>query len=396
MNSDPGNSWKPLRAGTLGPAHVGIPSVSEASQMNPAPRHESLFRCPISGMPLRVATAGELHVLNTDIESRTRMCQDGTPVASKLEAALCTSDLRHVYRVEEGIYWLLPGLAITAAAESRPLDGRPEKAVVQTFYDEYGWVKRDDGLYRDTADFTDTREIARSYQRICNARIARHLAGGTYLLDAASGAIPLPEYLSLSDGYATRICLDFSTRALREAQAKLGSRGLYVLGDITCLPFRDGSIDDVISLHTIYHVPEAQQATAVDELVRVVRPGGRVVIVYVWPRSLAMDFLTSLRSKLGIVLRLGRPPRGARAATTAAKTSPSLYFKPQGFDWYRRAVEKNHGAKLRVWALVDSFRFLPDGVVGKLSLGLIRCLEGVMPRMAGRLGKYPMFVVKKS
>ncbi len=364
--------------------------------MNPSPSHESLFRCPVSGLPLRAATADELHVLNTDIESRTRMCQGGTPVASRLLAALCTSDLRYVYRVQDGIYWLLPGLAITAETECRARDTGAEKSIVQKFYDEYGWVKRDDGLYRDTADFTDTREIARAYQRICNARIARHLAGGTYLLDAASGAIPLPEYVSLSGGYVTRMCLDFSIRALREAQAKIGTRGLYVLGDITCLPFRDGSIDDVISLHTIYHVPEAQQSTAVDELVRVVRPEGRVVSVYVWPRSLAMDLFMSVRSIVGDVLRLRRPPRITWATTTAATTSPSLYFKPQGFDWYRQSLEDRHGAKLRVWALVDSFRILPNGFTGRLGLGLIRCVERLAPRLAGRLGKYPMFVVRKS
>lgn len=312
---------------------------------------------------------------------------------------MCTQDVRYVYRIEDGIYWLLPGLAITNVNDSGACDGSREKNVVRAFYDEYGWVKRDDGLYQDTADFTDTRDIARTYQRICNRRIARHLAGGNYLLDAASGAIPLPEYLTLSDGYAVRVCLDFSTRALREAQSKLGNRGLYVLGDITCLPFRDGSMDDVISLHTIYHVPETQQATTVDELVRVVRPGGHVVIVYVWPRSVAMDLITSLRRSVGFVLRFGRTPRGCTQTTSvdANKTvPPSLYFKPQGFEWYRRAVAQKHRGRLRVWALADSYRFLPNGISGKLCLVIVRCLESIAPGLAGRVGKYPMFVIKKA
>jgi ubiquinone/menaquinone biosynthesis C-methylase UbiE len=70
---------------------------------------------------------------------------------------------------------------------------------------------------------------------------------------------------------------------------------------MTHLPFASGSIDDAISLHTLYHVPAADQAAAVAELVRVLRPGGRVVIVCKWDKSSVMDWLFRVRSSLGSV-----------------------------------------------------------------------------------------------
>jgi SAM-dependent methyltransferase len=357
---------------------------------------QHLFRCPVTGEPLREATPKDLVRINADIEARAYVCRDGTPVSSRLSAALCTADLKHVYRAEDGVFWLLPGLAIVPVGEVVVGHADPDKTVVQEFYDEYGWVKREDGLYSDTADFTDTRPIARDYQVACNRRISLQLRRGTYLLDVASGAVPLPEYLAFSDGYTRRICVDFSIRALREAQGKLGDRGLYVLGDITQLPFLDRAIDDVISLHTIYHVPQAQQTTAVDELVRVVKPGGRVLIVYVWPSSLAMDAVARLRRLLGAIKRRGRPAPRATVSAEHKSIKPSLYFCPQGFDWYRRDIEERHGAKLRVWAFADSYRALPGGAAGRVCMQMIRGLETLMPRWAGRWGKYPMFVIDRA
>jgi hypothetical protein len=97
---------------------------------------------------------------------------------------------------------------------------------------EYGWMKDLSGSYNDTADFTDTRSVSAYYCRACNRRIARQLRSGRYLLDAASGLIPHVDQIQFSTHYDFRICLDFSITALHEAKAKLGAKGLYVLGDI--------------------------------------------------------------------------------------------------------------------------------------------------------------------
>lgn len=255
-------------------------------------------------------------------------------------------------------------------------------------------------MFNDTAVFTEVRPEVQGYRETCNARIRKWLVGGEVLLDVASGAIPHPEYLDYSTGYDTRICIDFSVLALREAQKKLGDKGLYIIGDITKLPLANGCIDGVISLHTIYHVPQTEQTNAVDELVRVTRPGGRVLIVYVWARSWAMTVVFKLRGWLGYIRRLGRasPVSGStKAAVDGAM--PELYFHPQNYDWFASEVASRHGAKLRVWSAVSSTfqtRFFTKNIVGRITIRLVVFFEDRFPQLAGRIGQYPLFVITRS
>jgi ubiquinone/menaquinone biosynthesis C-methylase UbiE len=48
--------------------------------------------------------------------------------------------------------------------------------------------------------------------------------------------------------------------------------------DATALEFEDGSFDALVSFHAIEHIPDIDGALA--EMVRVVRPGGTLVLVY--------------------------------------------------------------------------------------------------------------------
>ena len=143
---------------------------------------------------------------------------------------------------------------------------------MQAFYDEFGWVKNPAGYFNDTVAFTETRSCARRYQLRCNERILTLLGRGKFLLDVASGAIPHAEYREHSRHYRTRICVDFSIRALHEARAQISDHGLFILGDITRLPLASDAIDAIISLHTVYHLPSDKQILACDELMRVARP----------------------------------------------------------------------------------------------------------------------------
>ena len=270
--------------------------------------HEAILLCPISRQPLSLLSEDEIGEANSAIVGALlrHANADARPLAG---GALGTPDRKVIYRIEDDIACLIPELAIAAKHDGNARDR--DSAVVQRFYDEYGWSKNQAGSYNDTADFTDMRAVTAYYYSACNRRVARQLRRGRYLLDAASGAIPHQDYIPFSAHYDFRVCLDFSITALREPKAKLGPKGLYVLGDITCLPLASDSIDDVISLHTIYHVPRAMAATAVDELVRVVRPGGRVVIVATWASSplmsVAMKGRAGLEKLKGVLRARPRP-----------------------------------------------------------------------------------------
>jgi SAM-dependent methyltransferase len=241
---------------------------------------------------------------------------------------------------------------------------------------------------------SDPRSAVRDYQRRCNERIVGQLSRGRFLLDVASGPIPHPEYLDHSRNYDVRVCVDFSIRALREARRQLGDRGLYLLGDITRLPLAADVIDAVISLHTIYHLPANEQAAAIDELERVVRPGGRVVVVYTWRSSLLMQVIFRARSMAGKIRHLFRRPVPPGAAPSMA----ALFFCPQDHGWFVREVASRRRVRLRVWSAVSAAfhdRFVPENRAGRAVLWAVARLEDWCPRFCGRFGQYPLFVLDK-
>jgi uncharacterized protein YbaR (Trm112 family) len=356
--------------------------------------------CPVSKGPLTLLRAEELGSINQAMAKGELLLADGSRVAMKLtQFALGSSDRRYIYRLEDGIPWLLPALAIVRAEDAKMTGLDATRRIVQTFYDEFGWVKNNAGFYNDTSEFTDVRPTSQKYWSACNSRITAQLRSGTYLLDAASGAIPSVSYLEFSKNYKFRVCLDFSIRALREAQRKLGECGLCVLGDLTNLPFASGSIDDAISLHTLYHVPAADQATAVAELVRVVRPGGRVVIVSEWDKSPLMDWIARTHNALGRVKRamLGRK-RAVTSAASSHATRPPLYYSPTSYGWFAENVRDRYHAELRLWSSTGTDfhkRYFSDTKVGRFMARFLLNIEGALEPLAARLGEYPMFVISK-
>ena len=108
------------------------------------------------------------------------------------------------------------------------------------------------------------------------------------MLDAGSGPVQYPEYLTYSNGFDFRICVDISFLALKEAQKKIGMKGIYILGDVTNIPLQDNVVDGAVSLHVIYHVPKEEQVTAIRELHRVLKPASSAALVYSWPNSSLM------------------------------------------------------------------------------------------------------------
>jgi SAM-dependent methyltransferase len=359
--------------------------------------HEAILRCPTTRQALSLLSESEIAGTNAAIGSG--LLRHANAEARPLESsALGTPDRKVIYRIEDDVACLLPELAISATHEGEASRDE-DSAGVRRFYDEYGWRKNPSGSYNDTADFTDTRAVSAYYGSACNHRIVRQLRSGRYLLDAASGPIPHAGYLQFSKNYDFRICLDFSITALREAKAKLGAKGLYVLGDITRLPFAEASIDDVISLHTIYHVPRALLATAVDELVRVVGPDGRVVIVSTWASSPLMGTAMKGRSALGKLKRLllGRL-RPAPAPAPDTPQTHELYFAPFDYDRYRSEIASRHPTTLRLWSSTSvpfQKAFFADNRVGLLSAKLVLTAERLLEPLAARYGQYPMFVVDK-
>jgi SAM-dependent methyltransferase len=109
------------------------------------------------------------------------------------------------------------------------------------------------------------------------------------VLDAGCGPGLLATYLAPCARHVTGT--DVTLAMIEASRARAAAAGLANLtfceGDMLALPFRDGTFDRTCTRFTFHHVPEVLRAFA--ELVRVTRPGGRVVLMDAAPPASKRD-----------------------------------------------------------------------------------------------------------
>ena len=250
---------------------------------------------------------------------------------------------------------------------------------VREFYEGGGWESDESGATLDARLWEDLRPGAAEYVTACRRKVLSHLPRtGHLLLDAGSGPIQYPEYVEYSDGFSRRVCMDVSLEALKQARARLGSRGLYVCASLPEVPFGDNEFDAVISLHTIYHVEAEEQEVAVRQLIRVAKPNARIVIVYANPDRL--------------LLRIKRRIRPKRKAANDRK----MYYHAHPLSWWQRFAGES-SLKMLPWrALVAQESALISGRrVAKLLLRLVLGFEKRFPGLMTHVGAYPLIVLTK-
>ncbi|MCJ7519869.1 MAG: class I SAM-dependent methyltransferase [Anaerolineaceae bacterium] len=270
---------------------------------------------------------------------------------------------------------------------------------VRQFYDAVGWQQVSEGIYQN-AQYEDLRPVSREYIQKCHLRINRHLQhSGKYLLDAGSGPIQYPEYLSYSEGYRYRVCLDISIVALKDARDRIKNHGLFVVADIARLPFRSEIFDDVVSLHTIHHLPPEDYKPAYFELRRVIKPGATAVVVNGWSDSVLMRFF---RLPMRIMEKLFQ---GSEGRTVNVKSNDLVTQKPAGTFVYkltatslRQLLGKDFPIKIAVWRSI-SVRFLRamihPALLGRFWLKVLYIKEELFPEFFGKKGQYPLITFKK-
>ena len=144
-------------------------------------------------------------------------------------------------------------------------------------------------LWRPTAFYAASGVTTRAEQR--RAASALQLSIARRLLDVACGpgnfTAPLAEELpddglavgfDISEPMLTRAVLDNST-----------ARTCYVRGDARSLPFPDETFDAVCCFGALYLIPEPFGVAR--EMVRVLRPGGRIAILTSYARGAPLRYL---------------------------------------------------------------------------------------------------------
>jgi ubiquinone/menaquinone biosynthesis C-methylase UbiE len=161
-------------------------------------------------------------------------------------------------------------------------------------------------------DQRTVRELARQYDRLAGQydaamdRIERWLLGD-WRAWAAHQAVGRTLEIAIGTGrtlpsYRPGIVLigiDVSLGMLRVAQRRARAYGRPVTllcADAQALPLRDASVDTVLSILSLCTIPDDQQALR--EAYRVLRPGGRLILV---------EHVRSDRRLLGLAQRLIEP-----------------------------------------------------------------------------------------
>lgn len=108
------------------------------------------------------------------------------------------------------------------------------------------------------------------------ATVDAHLGDADRILDTGAGIGAIEERLDRDV-----VGLDESMPMLEEARRRTGN--LYVQGDVTDMPFLRDTFDAVVSVTTLEFLDDYR--AAIDEIHRVLRPGGRLVALVLNPES---------------------------------------------------------------------------------------------------------------
>jgi len=280
------------------------------------------------------------------------------------------------------------------------------KRQVSVFYNQIGWKMQNDGFYQN-ARYEDLRPVSHEYIHRCHLRVKRFLRPtGDYLLDAGSGPVQYPEYVTYSQDYRYRVCLDISIIALEEARHRLGEKGLYVVADVANLPFKSNTFDGLVSLHTLHHIPPEQHAQAYTGFDRVLKPGASGVVVNAWTSPglmqrwswmvRIMDRVNGLLNKLsGKSLLKKAAIDGQPEKKTQATGTYTQHLSP---EWLKSQLNGKVDYEIRVWRSV-SVRFLRSVIQpwlgGRLWLKFLYMNEEHDPHYFGENGQYPMVILRK-
>lgn len=281
------------------------------------------------------------------------------------------------------------------------------KHEIGQFYDQVGWQMEGDNY--QNARYEDLRPVSTEYIHKAHMRVKRHLAAsGDFLLDAGSGPVQYEEYLSYSQDYRYRVCMDLSLVALQEARKRLGDKGFYVNADIAHLPFREDAFDGIVSLHTIHHVPIEEKVAVYQGLHRTLKPGRTMVTVDGWAEVPLFKVMNLLMRIAGALRRLtGKQallmPTDVSVDQTESKVEPdkapvSTFVLKTSAKWFHSVMKGVLPYEIRVWRSV-SVKFLRSVIqpewAGKFWLKILYRLEEWFPHFFGENGQYPLIIISK-
>jgi ubiquinone/menaquinone biosynthesis C-methylase UbiE len=262
------------------------------------------------------------------------------------------------------------------------------------FYDRVGWTRDAHGHLVDTALFGIKAESDSPTRRELYALHVARVLGAVGrirldMLEVGCGGNPERNLLPVCRSYTG---VDFSETGLPEAAKLLEGAPFPVAiqkADACSLPFKDASFDAAYSAHMIYHIEDpSAQAKALAEMMRVLRPGGRLVLIAANPRPLL--FWKPLLRRLVADSPLG-------PLVNRVRKPGVLPYAPQTIGWTLRELRRHGRASASVYA-IPSTEFnqkVPEKGIGALAWKVVRWLDMRHPVVSARLGCYVLYVAER-
>ena len=152
---------------------------------------------------------------------------------------------------------------------------------------------------------------------------------GEAVLDCATGTGDLAIAFKRAVGARGRVVgTDFTPEMIALARAK-ASNVEFDVADVTALPYDDGSFDVASIAFGIRNVADPLKGIA--EMARVVRPGGRLIVIDLGrPRTPLIRWASEMNCRLAVP-RLGGALTGDRAAYEYLETSSARFPQAEEF-----------------------------------------------------------------
>lgn len=316
----------------------------------------------------------------------------------QFEKGLVNEEGNWFYPIYQDIFCLHAYYAIPLKNNSNNLQAMEfDKQRIFNYFNEIQYHEFEgQHIYDDANDFVDFRPFLLPYTQHGFYNCRQYLASsGKYYVDVACGPVAFKEYIHLADDFDCRICVDLSLNALLQAKKNLalhGRPGIFICGDLTSIPIKDGIADAVLCQHALFHVQKKMQLKAMQELVRILAPGKKAAIVYDW---FYHSWLMNLTLGPYQVYRIVRHYAGKIYARVFRKNK--LYFYAHGPAWFKK---NNPGRRISfyVWRSINihfSRIYLHKGLGGEKLVNYIWKKELANPQKMGRLGEYPIIVIEK-
>jgi len=157
------------------------------------------------------------------------------------------------------------------------------------------------------------------------------------VLDLCAGTLDLTEML-VSGGAKSVVAVDFSEQMLAVGEAKLRPEDPVrcVVADARQLPLEDNSVDAILCAFGLRNVPEVDLAIA--ECARVLRPGGRLVVLDFFQPSTRFSRLLQGTYNRFVVPLVGGLVTGFREAYSYLSGSIDAFMTR---DAFQALLEKN-------------------------------------------------------